>query len=466
MKGGAMSQINSHIFREYDIRGLEKKDLDDQTALNIGRAFGTYIKRKGGHTVTVGRDVRLSGPRILAQVIKGINRAGIDVINIGETASCVFYYSIHALKAHGGLMVTASHNPPEYNGFKMCYGPDALYGEEIQSLLQLIKSDDFEEGEGDVKDHDITDNYIKDLIAPFHLKGNLKVILDCGNGSAGLYARKIFKMAGYDTEILFEEPDGHFPNHIADPTVEKNITELSAAVKKSGADIGIGFDGDVDRIGVVDADGKLLYGDTLLGIYAKEVLKRIPGADIVFEVKCSRGLVEYIQQSGGKPLMWKAGHSLIKAKMKEIDAPLGGEMSGHMFFRDLHEGYDDAFYAALRLLAVLEEEGTSVKSLAEEIPKYLSTPEIRVECSDDIKFDIMKNLHKHFKKEYDLIDIDGIRINFRNGWALIRPSNTQPVLVLRMEADTKEHLSKIMHVVYEALSDFPEVKTANLEELF
>ena len=460
------NKVNPLIFREYDIRGLADKDLDDTSVNLIGRAFGTMIRRQGGQKVTVGHDVRLSGPRITPLVIDGIRSTGLDVIDIGRVATPVFYYSIGALKAHGGIMITASHNPPEYNGFKMCRGIDALYGDDIQALLHLIEKSDFEAGEGGLERIDVDERYIHDLISPFSLNGRLKVLLDCGNGSAGIYARTIFEKCGFKADILFEEPDGHFPNHIADPTVEKNILELRRRVTEEKYDIGIGFDGDVDRIGVVDAHGKLLYGDTLLGIYAGELLKRDPGAEIVFEVKCSQGLVEFISEKGGKPVMWKAGHSLIKAKMKQDNAPLGGEMSGHMFFRDLHPGYDDAFYAALRLLAILEEEKTPVHELAEQIPAYLSTPEVRVDCPDDKKFEIMKNLHNYFKNEYELIDIDGIRILFEKGWALIRPSNTQPVLVLRMEADTKERLKKIMHVVYEALAEHPEVDTKNLEELF
>jgi len=461
-----MSKVNPYIFREYDIRGLADKDLPDKSVRLIGQAFGTMIKRQGGRKVTVGHDVRLSGPRINPILIEGIRSTGLDVLDIGKVATPVFYYSIGALEAQGGVMITASHNPPEYNGFKMCKGVDALYGKEIQSLLHLIEKDEFEEGEGGLERADIDERYMEDLTAPFNFKGDLKVLLDCGNGSAGIYARRIFEKCGFDADILFEKPDGKFPNHIADPTVEKNIEELRRRVTEEKYDIGIGFDGDVDRIGVVDAQGNLLYGDTLLGIYAGELLKRRPGSEIVFEVKCSQGLVEYIKEKGGNPVMWKAGHSLIKAKMKEDDAPLGGEMSGHMFFRDLHPGYDDAFYAALRLLAILEEEKLPVQDLASRIPKYLSTPEIRVECPDNKKFEIMKNLHNYFKNEYELVDIDGIRILFDKGWALIRPSNTQPVLVLRMEASTRERLEKIMHVVYEALAEHPEIDTKNLEELF
>lgn len=461
-----MSNVNPLIFREYDIRGLADKDLDDKSVRLLGQAFGTMIKRHGGRKVTVGHDVRLSGPRITPMVIEGIRSTGIDVLDIGKVATPVFYYSIGALKAHGGIMITASHNPPEYNGFKLCRGIDALYGEEIQRLLQLIENSDFEEGEGGLEKISIDDRYIEDLTSPFRFEGRIKILLDCGNGSAGIYARRIFEKCGLNVDIIYEEPDGSFPNHIADPTIEKNIKELSRRVKEENYDIGIGFDGDVDRIGVVDARGTLLYGDTLLGIYAGELLKRDPGAEIVFEVKCSQGLVEFIRERGGEPVMWKAGHSLIKAKMKQDDAPLGGEMSGHMFFRDLHPGYDDAFYAALRLLNVLEEENVPVHELAGRIPKYISTPEVRVECPDDKKFTVMKNLHNYFKNDYKLIDIDGIRILFDKGWALIRPSNTQPVLVLRMEADTDERLKKIMHVVYEALAEHPEVNTKNLEELF
>ena len=455
--------ISSYIFREYDIRGLADKDLTDESSYLIGKAFGSYILSHGGKDVTVGRDVRISGPRITASVIRGIRSTGCSVTYLGVTATPVFYYSIGRLHAHGGLMVTASHNPPEYNGFKMCKGIDAIYGDEIQSLHASIIADELTDGEeGGYSEHDVFPDYMADLLNGVKVPKGIKAVIDCGNGSAGLYAREIFKAAGVDAHFIFEKPDGNFPNHIADPTVEKNVTALKAAVLSEKAEIGIGFDGDVDRIGVIDETGRLLYGDTLLGVYAESILKKAPGSEIVFEVKCSQGLIEHIKNKGGIPVMWKAGHSLLKAKMKELGAVFGGEMSGHMFFRDRHPGYDDAFYGALRLLEIMGDTNKTVSALTSGIPRYFSTPEIRIGCNDDVKFAVMDKLSLYYSELYEVIDIDGIRILFEDGWALIRPSNTQPVLVVRAEARTEGLLKKYLRNIFDKFTEYPEIETEGL----
>lgn len=455
--------VSQLIFRQYDIRGLEKEDLDDASVESIGKAFGTYLLRKGKKEAVVGKDVRLSGPRVFKALVKGIMSTGCNVVDIGTVPTPVFYFVIWYYKKDGGVIATASHNPPEYNGFKMCNGIDALYGDEIMSLYTLIKNNDFIHGEGVMTSLSVLEEYKKHVIEDIKIPKKLKVVIDSGNGAAGLAAPDVLRSMGVELIELFSEPDGNFPNHTADPTVEKNVKDLMRTVVEKGADIGIGFDGDVDRIGVVDEKGRLLFGDTLLGIYAKEVLEDNPGAEVVFEVKSSQGLVERIQQLGGKPMMWKAGHSLLKAKMKEDNALLGGEVSGHMFFRDRHPGYDDAIYGALRILEILAHTDKKISELAAEIPAYVSTPELRVDCPDDVKFDVMDKLIHYFKSSYKVIDVDGVRVLFDTGWSLIRPSNTQPVLVVRMEAKTKEDLRAIVKTTYDKLCEYPEIDPANLK---
>ncbi len=455
--------VSPLIFRQYDIRGLEKEELDDDAVESIGKAFGTYLIRKGKKEAVVGKDVRLSGPRIFKALVKGILSTGCNVIDVGTVPTPVFYFAIWFFKKDGGIMITASHNPPEYNGFKMCDGIDALYGDEITSLYTLIKNNDFIHGSGSMSSMSVINDYKDQVVKTIGIPRRLKVVIDSGNGAAGLVAPDVLRSVGVELIELYSEPDGNFPNHTADPTVEKNVKVLMETVVEQGADIGIGFDGDVDRIGVVNEKGRLLFGDTLLGIYAKDVLKNNPGAEVVFEVKSSQGLVEYIEKLRGKPMMWKAGHSLLKAKMKEDNALLGGEVSGHMFFRDRHPGYDDAIYGALRILEILAHSETTISKLAEEIPAYISTPELRVDCPDDVKFGVMDKLIQYFKSNYNVIDVDGVRILFDTGWSLIRPSNTQPVLVVRMEAKTKEDLREIAKITYDKLCEYSEINAENLK---
>ncbi len=425
------------------------------------------MRRNNKTDIIVGKDVRNSGPRIFNALIKGLLSTGCNVIDIGMTATPIFYFAIHHYKKDGGIMITASHNPPNYNGFKMCKDIYALHGEEIFHLYEIIENEDFLNGTGQLTKLDVNKIYVDNITKNIEVDSDLKVVLDSGNGSASLIASELFESLGLDVIELFNEPDGTFPNHPADPTKKENVGELIKTVKNKNADLGIGFDGDVDRIGVVDEEGNLIYGDTLLGIYAKDIIKDNPGAEVVFEVKCSQGLVEYLENIGAKPVMWKAGHSLIKAKMKEDNALLGGEMSGHMFFKDRYEGFDDAFYAGLRIIEILSKYDKTMSELADEIPKYKSTPELRLNCgTDDNKFKLMKELEDYFKKNYEVIDVDGVRVLFENGWALVRSSNTQPVIVLRMEAKTEKSLKNIIKTIYNKLNQYEEIDTEKLKKYF
>ncbi len=451
-----MIGINDEIFREYDIRGIADRDLTDDVVLLIGKAFGTFIGKDS--TVTVGCDVRLSSPRIKKALISGITSTGVNVIDIGEIPTPVLYFSVYRLSTDGGIMITGSHNPIEYNGFKMLKGKKTIYGEDIQKLKDLIDKKGFNEGSGEVKESDMISRYMDAIMKSASLNKTLKVVIDPGNGTAGPIISSLLDSFGIDYKCINCKPDGHFPAHLPDPTVPKYMETLKGEVLKEKADVGIGFDGDSDRIGVIDDQGNMVYGDRLLGIYAKEVLEKRPGSTIIFDVKCSRGLKEAIEKFGGKPLMWKTGHSLIKAKMQEVSSPLAGEMSGHMFFADEYFGYDDAIYAAMRLLRIISNSDKPFSEIKKEIPYYYSTPEIRVACPDDKKFALVKELSDFFGKSYETVTIDGVRIEFDYGWGLIRASNTQPVLVLRFEAKTEKELENIKGIVYGKLKEYKYVK--------
>ena len=447
------TSVNPRIFREYDIRGLHETDLTDDAVRAIGKAFGTYMRRRGKKRLAVGRDFRLSSPRILAALVDGLTSTGMDILLAGELPTPGLYYSITALGVDGGVQVTGSHNPIEYNGLKLCEGVQAVYGEAIQGLLDLIRRDDFEKGQGTVREDPTGDRYRDMLVAHVKPEGKRKIVLDAGNGSAGPFAPELFRRLGQDVVELFCEPDGSYPNHTPDPTVEANLQDLIRAVRAERADFGIGYDGDADRIGAVDGQGRILWGDQLLALFARDVLAQVPGAPIVFDVKCSQGLEEDIAAHGGKPVMWKTGHSIMKAKMKELDAPLAGELSGHIFFSHGYFGFDDAIYGSLKLLEIVSRSGKTLGELRDSIPYYVATPEIRVDTSDDEKFDIVDRVREHFKSlGHPVIAIDGARVTFPDGWALVRASNTQPVLVLRFEAKTKEGLEAIRSEVLAALA--------------
>jgi phosphomannomutase/phosphoglucomutase len=444
--------MNPHVFREYDVRGVVDKDLYAAFIIDLGRAIGTYATAKNIKTMTVGRDCRLSSDAYHQYLISGLNAAGIDTIDIGLCATPMLYFSIRHLNAGGGVMVTGSHNPPEFNGFKICVGYDSIHGEEIQNLKKIIESGRYASGQGSASMQEITIAYQNYLFDNVQVSKNLKVVLDAGNGVGGKFALPVLRRMGCDVTELYCEPDGRFPNHFPDPTVENNLKELINLVLKNKADLGIAFDGDADRIGVISDTGEIIWGDKLLLLFARFILKDHPHASIIGEVKCSRVLYDGIRKYGGNPIMWKAGHSLIKAKMKEEKALLGGEMSGHLFFADRYFGYDDAIYAAVRLLEILSQTQQSVSALLADIPKTFSTPEIRMDCDDDQKAAVVAKIKEHYRHNPDVIDIDGVRIPFPDGWALVRSSNTQPVVVMRFEATSAERLQAIRNEVESLLS--------------
>jgi phosphomannomutase/phosphoglucomutase len=366
-------------------------------------------------------------------------------VDIGVVPTPLLYWSLHHLDVQGGIQITGSHNPPEYNGFKLCVGHDSLHGDGIDALRQIIDRGDFFRGSGSVRSERVIDRYVDDVVARTGpLKRRLKVVIDCGNGVGAVVSHELFERLGIDVSYLFCESDGTFPNHHPDPTVVDNLHDIIREVRARKADLGIAFDGDADRIGVVDADGGIVWGDHILILYARDVLARTgPGQSIIFDVKCSQALPHAIDAAGGKPVMWKTGHSLIKEKMKQLKAPLAGEMSGHMFFSEGFYGHDDAMYGAARLLRIVAASGVSVEEMLADVPKFVSTPEIRVDCPDELKFEVVERAVKHFRSLYDVIDVDGVRVLFGDGWGLIRASNTQPVLVTRYEALTKERLAAI-----------------------
>jgi len=437
--------MNPEVFREYDIRGVVESDLDDEFVLLLGRAVGAYAAREGSKNMVLGRDCRLSSERFQNAAANGILSSGVNVIDIGLCTTPMLYFAIRHFHADGGLMVTGSHNPPDFNGFKICIGPDTIYGDQIQELRRIIENESWVSGNGRYERRGIGGEYEDYLFENVKIKPDLKIVLDGGNGMGGIPALMILKRFGCNVIDLYCNPDGKFPNHFPDPTVPENIRDLTRRVVDEKADIGIAFDGDADRIGVVTDTGDVLWGDELLLLFSRFVLKDNPGATIIGEVKCSQRLYDDITKHGGRAIMWKAGHSLIKAKMKEEKSLLAGEMSGHIFFADRYFGFDDAVYAALRLLEILSVSGKKLSELLQDVPKSFFTPEIRVDCPDKIKFGVVEAVRDHYRKTNDIIAIDGVRVNFGDGWALLRASNTQPVVVLRFEASTQQRLSEIQN---------------------
>ena len=445
--------MNPTIFREYDIRGVAGEDFTEKDACLIGKAVGTYLKNKGKTHIAVGKDCRITSELYTEKLIQGLLSTGCDVIELGYCATPLLYFSIQHLDLEGGVMITASHNPPEYNGFKMCCGTDSIHGKEIKNLLTLIEAGDFTKGSGSRHTTDILTPYLDYMTQSISLSRPLRVGIDAGNGSAGPIVLPLLDLFDLEVHPLYCEMDGTFPNHEADPTVPANMTDLVALVKEKNLDLGIGYDGDGDRIGVVDETGTIIYGDQLMVIFAREILSRKPGATFISEVKCSQVMYDDIKAHGGNAIMWKTGHSLIKQKMKETRAELAGEMSGHIFFADRYLGYDDALYATLRLLEIVADEGKPLSSLLADLPITFNTPEIRVECPDAIKFAIAEKLKKRFMATHTVIDVDGARILYDDGWGLVRASNTQPALVLRFEALSQEHLEAIRSEVEGALKE-------------
>lgn len=451
------SSINPQIFREYDIRGIVGKDLTPESVSSIGKAIGTYIRRGGGKTLILGRDVRSSSIEFRDILSQALNSTGCDVIDIGMVPTPVTYFALHHFKADGGVMITGSHNPPEFNGFKISQGLHSLYGEKVQELKRLIETNDFEAGSGNTRDQPVLADYMEKICSILEIPREIKVVVDGGNGCFGIVGPDLLRKLGQNPIELFSEPDGTFPNHHPDPTVAKHLTDLIEKVRSEKAELGIGFDGDADRIGVVDEKGNILWGDQLLTIFARDILSRNPGATIVGEVKCSQNLYKDIEKHGGVPVMAAAGHSLIKNKMRETGALLAGEMSGHICFADNYYGFDDAIFAACRVLQIVAKSSQKVSEMLADLPETAYTPEIRIDCPDDKKFEIVRELTETFREQYEVIDIDGVRVNFEGGWALIRASNTQPVLVLRLEADTKERLKELVAVIKEQMDKYKPV---------
>lgn len=448
--------INPGIFRQYDIRGVWEEDLTPEVVELLGRGFAAYLLKiigKDKARISVGRDTRLHSPAIRDSLVKGLITSGIDVVDLGVCPTPLQYYSLHKLSLDGGVMITGSHNPPEFNGFKLSVGKDTIFGNAIQDIRAVIDKGKFVTGKGSVVAYAIINDYTDYLKGKFESLSGLKVVIDAGNGTGGLVAPHIMKALGADIVELYCEPDGNFPNHHPDPTLVESLEDLIAKVKKEKAHAGIGYDGDADRIGVVDEEGDIIWGDRLMIIFSRDILKDSPGAKIIGEVKCSQTLYDDIAAHGGTPVMWKTGHSLIKEKMKKEQAVLAGEMSGHLFFSHRYFGFDDAIYAGLRLLEIVKRAGKpySLKRLLMDVPDVVSTPEIRFDCPDNIKFKIVEKAQKAFD-EFESITIDGIRINFDYGWALIRASNTQPVLVLRFEAENESRLKEIRDLVESRLN--------------
>lgn len=450
-----MSQINKYIFREYDIRGIVSEDFPDHVVKYLGQAFGTFVIRAGGKEVAISGDIRLTTPTLINQFKIGLLSTGVDVINLGIIPTPVNYFSMFNLGVYASVQITGSHNPPEFNGFKLSMDKKPVYGKDIQIIRRLIKEKDFENGEGTEARYKLLDTYNAMILDKINIEKPIRLVMDCGNAAAALNAPKLFKSLGIQLKELFCEPDGTFPNHHPDPTVEKNLSALIAEVKSGDYDLGIAFDGDADRVGVVDERGDIINADQLMSIFLPDIIKK--GDDIIFDVKCSQALIDMIKRYGGNPIMWKTGHSLIKQKMSELQCKFGGEMSGHIFFADDYYGYDDALYVAARLVQLLSRTKKTLSELKSEIPTYYSSPEIRLEVkNDEEKFLIIEKVVGYFKKNYDCIAIDGVRINFKNGWALVRSSNTQPVIVCRFEAATEKEKSIIENLVLSKLKSFGE----------
>jgi phosphomannomutase/phosphoglucomutase len=440
--------MNQEIFRTYDIRGIADRDLDDALATKIGRAFGSRIRRDGGKRVALGRDCRLHSPRLHAALCRGILATGLEVIDIGVVPTPLLYFAVYHLDLDGGLQITGSHNAADYNGFKMMRGHGSLWGDGIQELAAWIRAGDFVEGQGSTRPVDLGQAYLEDILGRLSLGGRrLRVVLDGGNGTGGPLGVALLRRLGFEVFPLHEEMDGRFPNHHPDPTVPANLRDLIHSVREVGADLGIAYDGDADRIGVVDERGEVIWGDRLLVILARDLLARVPGAAIVGEVKCSKTLFDAIAAAGGRPIMSAVGHSIIKTRMKHEGALLAGEMSGHIFYQDRWYGFDDAIHATARLCEILTHHRGPLSALLADLPVTHATPELRLDCPEAMKVPVVTAAIAHFKKDYAVVDIDGARIDFGDGWGLVRASNTQPALVLRAEAATVERLAEIRETI-------------------
>ena len=449
--------LNQYIFREYDIRGKVSDDFPPELVEALGKGFGTYIKRSGGQEIALSGDVRLTTPDLMEQFKTGVLSTGVDVIKIGILPTPANYYSMFSLGVAGAVQITGSHNPPEFNGFKLSRDKKAVFGEAIQEIRVIIEKEDYETGEGTEASYDILTKYKRMIASKIDIKKRMKVVMDCGNAAGAICAPEIFKNLNVDLTELYCDVDGTFPNHHPDPTVKENLADLIDLVKQGSYDIGLAFDGDADRVGVVDETGDIVWADQLLALFLPEVVEE--GDEILYDVKCSQALEEMIVKYGGKPVMWKTGHSLIKQRMSELNCKLGGEMSGHIFFADDYFGYDDAIYVAARIVQTLSRTDQKLSELKAELPKYYSTPEMRLEAeSDEEKFRIAKEAVAYFTENYDCSTVDGVRIKFGDGWGLVRSSNTQPVIVCRFEANTAERMEEIQSIVMNKLQEIGTLK--------
>jgi len=443
--------MNRHIFREYDIRGVVGTDLTDEVVYNLARAIGTFYRANNASRASLGRDARESSPRFRDLMARGLTEAGCDVLDVGMVPTPVLYYTLFTENVDCGVMITGSHNPADNNGFKVCLGKSTIFGEHISQIKQIALSKEFASGQGILEERDVVESYRTHIRSSIRMgQRKPKVVVDAGNGMGGFIGAPLYRELGCEVIELFCDPDSRFPNHHPDPTVVENMRLAIEAVREHNADLAIAFDGDADRIGVVDEKGDIIWGDQLMLIFSRYILKDNPGSTFIGEVKCSQNLFDDIRRHGGNPIMWKVGHSLIKAKMKETHAAMAGEMSGHLFFADRYFGFDDGIYAGARLLEILSGFEGPVSKLLEDVPKMFNTPEIRVDCADDKKFDVVRTLTEEFKKTHEVIEIDGARILFEHGWGLVRASNTQPVIVMRFEADSLEHLIELQKSVESA----------------
>ena len=446
-------KFDPSVLREYDIRGIINDTLTANDAHAIGAIFGSVINKNDGHSVVVGRDGRHSSLEIEKNLIEGLISQGLKVFKIGLCPTPQLYFGVHHLRADGGIMITGSHNPPDYNGFKMMLGHGPFFGQDIKDMAKTpYDRTKIIEG-GQQIQLDIQDAYLHRVLEGLRLDTKLSIVWDCGNGVAGPVIDKLSKSLSGEHEVLFADVDGNFPNHHPDPTIENNLEALITRVRKRNADLGIAFDGDGDRIGVIDDLGKILWGDQLLAILAEDVLLEQPGSTIIGDVKASQGLFDRIAALGGKPLMWKTGHSLIKNKMKEVNAPLAGEMSGHIFFSDRYFGFDDAIYAAIRLIDVVNRQGKKLSTIRSALPSVINTPELRFPCEGKNKFSMIEQVKEILReyKDVEVCDIDGVRVSSKYGWWLIRASNTQEIIVARCEATSTEYLENIKAQLKEVL---------------
>jgi len=449
--------LNKYIFREYDIRGKVSDDFPPEVVEALGKGFGTYIKRGGGQEIALSGDIRLTTPDLMEQFKTGVLSTGVDVIKIGILPTPANYYSMFSLGVAGAVQITGSHNPPEFNGFKLSRDKKAVFGEAIQEIRVIIEKEDYETGEGSEASYDILTKYKRMIASKIDIKKRMKVVMDCGNAAGAICAPEIFKNLNVELTELYCDVDGTFPNHHPDPTVKENLVDLISLVKQGSYDIGLAFDGDADRVGVVDETGDIVWADQLIALFLPEVVEE--GDEILYDVKCSQALEEMIVKYGGKPVMWKTGHSLIKQRMSELNCKLGGEMSGHIFFADDYFGYDDAIYVAARIVQTLSRTDQKLSELKAELPKYYSTPEMRLEAeSDEEKFRIAKEAVAYFTENYDCSTVDGVRIKFGDGWGLVRSSNTQPVIVCRFEANTAERMEEIRSIVMNKLQEIGTLK--------